>query len=92
MQFLTVSERKPGYPDEAFAELREQESRRARALYMDGYLRKVWHREDVPGACLLWEADSEAQVRSLLCTLPFVRAGLIDIAVIPLKPYAGFGP
>jgi muconolactone delta-isomerase len=92
MQFITISERNPGFTDEAFAALRDEESRRARTLYMDGYLRRVWHRDDVPGACLLWEADSEEHVKAILATLPFVRGGLISIIVIPLRPYAGFGP
>jgi muconolactone delta-isomerase len=92
MQFLTISKRNPGFPEEAFAALRDEESRHARSLYMQGHLRRVWHRDDVPGACLLWEADCQEQVDSIVSTLPFVRAGLIEITVIPLKPYAGFGP
>jgi len=92
MQFLTISQRIPGSSDEALVALREDESRRARALYLEGSLRQVWHRDDIPGAALLWEAESEAQVRAMLSTLPFVMAGLIELTIIPLKPYSGFGP
>ncbi len=28
----------------------------------------------------------------MLNTLPFVRASLLEVTVIPLKPYVGFGP
>ncbi len=41
---------------------------------------------------MLVEAESEEQVRKTLSTLPFFRAGMLEILVIPLKPYAGFGP
>jgi hypothetical protein len=47
---------------------------------------------DKPGACLLWEAESDEQVRQILDTLPFVHAQLVDVEVIPLKPYRGFAP
>ena len=97
MQFLTISQRSGGASDEACAALREEESCRARTLYLscrartlylEGHIRHIWHRDDVSGACLLWEADSEDQVREMLHTLPFVRASLLEVTVIPLKPYA----
>src|SRR5258708_3970814 len=88
MQFLTISQRSAGASDEACAALREEESCRARTLYLEGHIRHIWHRDDVSGACLLWEADSEDQVREMLHTLPFVKASLLEVTVIPLKPYA----
>jgi hypothetical protein len=63
------------------------------ALYAAGFIRQVWQRGDVGGACLLAEADGEEAVRATLATLPLVKAGMLEIvAVIPLKPYRGFGP
>ena len=59
MQFLTISQRSAGASCEVWAALREAESCRARTLYMEGHIRHIWHRDDVTGACLLWEADSE---------------------------------
>lgn len=91
MQFLTVSRRRTESFSEAdFAALIEQEVAQARALYANGFLRQLWTRGDVPGACLLIEADSEAQVREQLNSLPLYRAGMIEFSVIPLKPYVGF--
>ena len=91
MQFLTISQRSAGASGEACAALREEESCRARTLYLEGHLRQIWQRGDVTGACLLWEADSEDHVREMLNTLPFVRASLLEVTVIPLKPSAVFG-
>ena len=72
--------------------LTEAEFERGRALYSLNFIRQIWHRADMPGACLLVEAESEQQVREMLSTLPLFRAGMLEIMVIPLKPYAGFGP
>jgi muconolactone delta-isomerase len=92
MQFLTISQRSAGASGDAFAALREDESCRARTLYLEGHIRQIWHRGDIAGACLLWEADSEDHVRQMLNTLPFVRASLLEVTVIPLRPFAAFGP
>ena len=94
MQFITVSRRRTEkFPDTAFAPLVPDETQQARALYAEGFLRQIWRRDDMPGACILWEADSEAHVRELLNRLPLFRAGMLEIvALIPLKPYPGFCP
>jgi hypothetical protein len=47
----------------------------------------------VPGATILWEANSEAEVRDALGSLPIFKAGMLEVAAfIPLEPYPGFGP
>ena len=64
-----------------------------KSLYASGILRQVWKRGDQPGAAILWEAESEAEVRAAIATLPIFQAGMLEIQfVVPLEPYAGFGP
>ena len=94
MQFITLSRRKcPQFPDADFAPHLEPEAQRARQLYLDGFIRQIWHRADTGGACLLIEAVDEAAVRAGLQTLPLVAAGMLEVtAIVPLRPYAGFGP
>ncbi|HET6206707.1 MAG TPA: muconolactone Delta-isomerase family protein [Terracidiphilus sp.] len=95
MQFMTLSRRRTdAFPPEAFTpELLAQESARVRELYAAGILRQIWLRGDVPGASILWEADSEADVRAAIDSLPIFKAGMLEIlALVPLKPYPGFGP
>src|SRR5688572_29425952 len=93
MQFMTLSRRRTeNFSDADFAALREQEVEQARVLYSEGFFRQLWHRGDVPGACLLIEADSEDHVRERLNTLPLYQAGMLEVLIIPLKPYAGFCP
>ncbi|MFP5206466.1 MAG: muconolactone Delta-isomerase family protein [Acidobacteriota bacterium] len=91
MQFLTVSIRRDG-AEGAGSDLRYLEIERARQLYMEGYIRQLWHRADAPGACVLWEAEDEGHMQELLDSLPFVRARLVEVTVVALRPYAGFGP
>jgi muconolactone delta-isomerase len=93
MQFLSVSRRKTeSFAESEFASRAAAEAERARAMYAEGFIRQIWTRRDVPGACILWEADSEEHVRELLNSLPLAAAGMLEITVIPLRPYAGFGP
>lgn len=90
MQFISISQRRSGFSDEACEALRDEEARRVRELYSVGLLRQIWHRGDLHGACLLWEAESEEQVREMLGTLPFARAKMLEIEIIPLVPYRAF--
>jgi len=92
MQFLVMSRRKlESFPQDAFSELFDDEVAKARQFYGDGFTRQIWHRADNSGVCQIVEAASESEVREKLETLPFYRAGMLEIDVIGLKPYSGFG-
>jgi muconolactone delta-isomerase len=92
MQFLSISQRRNGFAENDYASLAEQEMERARELYSQGFIRQIWHRLDMPGACLLWEAGREEHVREMWATFPFAQAGMNEMLLVPLKPYAGFRP
>jgi muconolactone delta-isomerase len=95
MQFLSLSRRRTAeFPPEAFTpELVAGEGNRVKELYIAGKVRQIWRRGDTPGAAIVWEAGSEAEVREALATFPLAGAGLLEIVtVVPLEPYAGFGP
>ena len=91
MQFLSISQRRKGFAEGDYASLAEQEMERARELYSEGFIRQIWHRQDMPGACLLWEARGEEQIREMWA-FPFAQAGMNEMLLVPLKPYAGFRP
>jgi muconolactone delta-isomerase len=82
------------FPAEAFAgESAARETRRVKELYAAGILRQIWKRGDVPGAAIVWEAASEAEVKAALESLPMFAAGMLELVVLaPLEPYPGFGP
>jgi muconolactone delta-isomerase len=95
MQFLSVSRRRTeAFPPDAFTpELAAREAQRAKELYASGLLRQIWKRADTPGAAILWEAESEAEVSDAIASLPIYQAGMLEIVVLtPLEPYPGFGP
>ena len=93
MQFLSLSRRRTdAFPPEAFTpELVGREGRRVKELYAAGILRHVWRRGDMPGAAILWEAGSEAEVRAAIESLPIGQAGMLElVSLVPLEPYPGF--
>jgi muconolactone delta-isomerase len=93
MQFLSLSRRRTdAFPPEAFTpELVAHEGQRVKHLYASGLARQIWKRGDMPGAAILWEAASEAEVRDAIASLPIFQAGMLEIvAVVPLEPYPGF--
>jgi muconolactone delta-isomerase len=95
MQFLSLSRRRTdAFPPEAFTpELGARESAHVKEMYAAGILRQIWRRGDIPGAVMLWEAASEAEVRAALGSLPINQAGMLEIvALVPLQPYPAFGP
>ena len=93
MQFLSLSRRRTdAFPPEAFTPERiAAEGQRVKELYVAGILRQVWKRADIPGAAILWEAASEAEVRAAIESLPIYQAGMLElVALVPLEPYPGF--
>ena len=95
MQFLTLSRRRTDvFPAEAFTpELAGQEGQRVKEMYVAGLLRQIWKRGDTPGAAIVWEAESETEVRQAFESLPIYKAGMLELSsILPLEPSAGFGP
>jgi muconolactone delta-isomerase len=93
MQFFSVSRRRTdAFPPEAFtAELIAQEGQRVKQLYASGVLRQIWRRGDAPGAVIIWEAASEADVRTAIASLPLAQAGMIETMFLSsLEPYPAF--
>ncbi|MCG3752949.1 hypothetical protein FKO37_20880 [Amycolatopsis sp. Poz14] len=93
MQFMVLSRRRTETFEETdFAEVIPAETDRVRRLYLDGVVRQIWLRDDLPGACFVVEAPDESTARSTVDALPMASSGLSEFTVIPLQPYRGFGP
>ncbi|MDE1901569.1 MAG: hypothetical protein KGI37_07995 [Alphaproteobacteria bacterium] len=94
MQFIALTRRKTEtFTDAQFAPLLDAEAEQVRALYAQGFIRQVWSRGDVAGACHLIEAGSEQEVRDTLHHLPLHQAGMLElVALVPLKPFRAFCP
>jgi muconolactone delta-isomerase len=94
MQFIALTRRLvEKFEERDFEPIQEAESQRIRALYTEGFIRQIWRRGDIKGACILIEANSEAEVLEKLNTLPLAQAGMLEfIHIVPLSPYHGFAP
>lgn len=94
MQFIAITRRRTElFSEEAFAARIPAEQEHARQLYAENKLRQIWHRGDVKGAVLMLEADSEHEARASVEHLPLYQAGMLELVMlVPLTPYAGFGP
>lgn len=89
MQFLALSRRRAElFAKTDFHERLETEISIVRDLRDAGLIRQIWRRGDVPGACLLIEANCADQARAALETSPLIQAGLFEIGeLVPLMPY-----
>ena len=93
MQFLCVVRRRTeAFSEEQFNDLLESEAQRLRELYALGKVRSAWSREDTLGACLLLECADAADAQEVVNSLPLAQKGMLEIQIIPLRGYRGFGP
>lgn len=95
MQFLMVGSLPPDASDSSrhpnFARLLQEEQAHTRKAYMDGSIRQIWLKSPGPGAVAILEAASLEDARKLALSFPLAQAGLLDVNVIGLAPYAAFG-
>lgn len=93
MQFFAVCRRRSeAFSDEAFAELLDAEAEAVRRLYAAGIIRHAWTRDDAAGAVLMIEAESTEAVHAAMADLPLVSHNMLEVQLIPVRGYRGFGP
>ena len=91
MKILAIEHDPPDVRDDQFTtKLLHAEARRAWELQQAGIIRELYFRADRSEAILMLECADEAEARSILATLPLVRAQLIGFELIPLIAYPGF--
>ena len=91
MKILALEKAVPGVIPWQFRPHLEDEARRVWELYQQGVIRELYFRADRTDAVLILECEDADSARSVLDTLPLVKAGLVEFEVIPLIPYPGFG-
>ncbi len=93
MQILAICSRKTeSFSQAEFDGVLDAEAEGVRGLYAQGIVRAAWTREDVPGACLMLETESLARAEAAMATLPLSMRGMLEVQLIPLRGYRGFGP
>lgn len=91
-QFLLVGTVRPGaFQKPEIKRLLEEEATHARKAYMDGTIRQMWLQSPDPGAVAIIESSSIEDARRFASSFPLAQAGLLDVKIIALAPYAGFG-
>lgn len=93
-QFIAICRRAYGRFGEAdfTKELLDAEAEQARVLHAQGVFRTVWGHQSPAGAVVLIEAESRESADAVLATLPLAQRGMLDIEVLSIGPYRGFGP
>ncbi|HEY0615240.1 MAG TPA: muconolactone Delta-isomerase family protein [Candidatus Elarobacter sp.] len=93
-QFIAIVRRAYGrFAEHDFTpELLEAEAEQARRLYAQGAFRAMWGHQSPAGAVTLIEAESRDAADRLIATLPLFQRGMLDVEMIPVGPYRGFGP
>jgi uncharacterized protein YciI len=91
MQFLAIARRRTEAFSEALInEALPAEAERVRELYAAGVMRTIYSRGDVPGAVVLLEAADLAEAEAAMESLPLHRSGMLDVQIVPLRPFRGF--
>jgi muconolactone delta-isomerase len=93
-QFIAVCRRAYGrFGESDFTpELLDAEAEQARRLYAQGIFRQVWGHQSPAGAVVLIEAESRAAADEALATLPLAQREMLEVEVLAVGPYRGFGP
>ncbi len=97
MQYLVIFTPRKQFASEGmptdFMDKELEEQAQVRELYAGGGLRQVW--AQVPrtrGGVVLFEADTDAQLREMINSFPLIKAHYADPEIIPLQPHAAFMP
>jgi muconolactone delta-isomerase len=91
MEYLAIFRRRvEKFSDAEFDAVLTAEAARARELYAQGAFRTLYTRGDVPGAVIVIEADDASAAERMVASLPLARKAMMDVELIPLRPYRGF--
>ncbi len=93
-QFIAICRRAYGrFAESDFTpELLDAEAEQARRLHAEGTFRAIWGHQSPAGAVALIEAESREAADAALASLPLAKTDMLDIEVLALGPYRGFGP
>jgi hypothetical protein len=88
MQLIAVLRVKPGATEQQQVPLRKPEASKVWELMVADVVRSI-HFIPGPGALLHLEAKDDAEAQAYINHLPMVRAGVVSIELLPLRPFTG---
>jgi hypothetical protein len=89
MQALLIFRFTPKATLDAVVGMVKAESRRNWELYAAGIFRQSWLFEDLSGAVVIAEVESQAQANDVANGFPMVEAGYLTTEAVILRPYMG---
>lgn len=90
MKILALERELPGATASAFSANAKAEAAKAWELMQSEKIREIYFRADQDCAVIVLECRDRTEAAEILKQLPFVKNGLIEFELIPLKPYPGF--
>ncbi len=90
MKIIALEKELSGTSSADYSSFSREEARIAWHLHKEGFIRELYFRENIKSAVLILESNSVNEAEEKLKTLPFVREGLIEFELIPLRSYDGF--
>lgn len=90
MQILVVARIKAGISIDQVLPLVGPEAAKAWEYYANSQIRQMYYIEDMSGAVMIWEGESVEAVTAAAQKLPMYEGGVLELEVLPLKPYTGF--
>jgi hypothetical protein len=90
MKILAIEKEVSGVSKEDFEPMLKAEASTVWELHQAGVFRELYFHRDKHVAILMLECAALEEARTVLATLPLVKAGLITFDLMPLVPYSGF--
>jgi hypothetical protein len=91
MKILAFGKDTPKGSADAYAKHGRSEALKVWELQQVEFIRESWFRRAENSAVLVLEAEDMDDAEKRLRELPFVRLGLIEFDLVPLRPYPGLG-
>lgn len=89
MQFLVLARMVEGTPMEKMLPLVKGEAAKVWESYAVERVRSMYYIADMSGAVLLCEANSLEELKDSFAQFPMVQAQVLNLEILPLKPYTG---
>ena len=76
-------------PTEEVLQLVEAEAQAVWQLYEIEQVRSFYYLADMSGVVLMLEVQNLEEAKTIIKSLPMVKANLLNVELLPLKPYTG---
>lgn len=90
MQVLVIARVKSTILIEQVLPFVSMEADRAWKFYASEQIRQMYYIADMSGAVMLWEGEDVESVTQEAQKLPMFKEGILELEILPLKPYTGY--